>query len=190
MTERLNLPDPDSVLGGQDGLIRRVLQSREALIAAEAVMGADYWAPLIPGPLQTAAYARAVWNRVGVNTALINEAVSVNERRAQVLRTHQVPRRFLLTRQSLTTDHPLDSVQMRDQFAHLAELSAYEHVQIRLVSDHAPSFPYTLRGEAVSVEMVGGEVPFPLIPRDRFEVHFARMWARSEPYSHFDDFNT
>lgn len=190
MTERVDLPDPDSVLGGQDDLIRRVLQNREALIAAEAVMGGDYWAPLIPGPLQTAAYARAVWNRAGVLTALINEAVSVNERRAQVLRTHQVPRRFLLTRQSLTTDHPLDPVQLRHQFAYLAELSAYEHVQVRVVSEKAHSFPYTLRGEAVSVEMVGGEVPFPLVPRGRFEAHFARMWARSEPYSHFNDFNT
>ena len=169
-------------------LAQDLLAKQEEHLTAEAELGGDYWCPhMVPGPLQTAEYARNIIEQADVmDKASTAEAVRIRSRRTQTLRQGPPPRRFLLTRAGLTLP-VVQGAAMERQLAQVNELAVLEHVQVRVLDrDHPWQGPYTLRGEAVVIEGPAGRVTLPEEHTAEYAQHFARLWEVAHPFSRYD----
>lgn len=171
------------------------LPDAQAYLQAEAGWGGCYWCPnLVPAPLQTATYARAVLDRTWPDDpAQVAEGVRQRGRRTHALYTRTAPRRFLLTMEGLTSSkHPVGGTHLMRQFAQMGQLYALEHVQMRVLTSPVPEAlgPYTLHGPRVVIDGPAGPVTLPASATGGYRAHFERLWEVSEPYTRFDDLHT
>ncbi|GAA1095533.1 DUF5753 domain-containing protein [Nocardiopsis metallicus] len=174
-------------------LPQQLLDSQTCLSADERQASIDAFSPaIVPGPLQTPAYARAVLSACGVtNPATLEEAVQLRMGRGHHVRTdHGHPHRYLLTEQALHTPW-LGAQEVGEQRAFLRECVQLLHLRVRVLPTFSP-IPWTgafailtyAEGEAsVNVETPAGRLVAPQEMVPAYRAHFEALFAAAQPLS-------
>ena len=111
-------------------------------LEAEAATIRTYEIELIPGLLQTAAYARALFESAEVRAPdEVEQAVSIRRSRQEVLRGDNPPQYWAVFSEAALHRLIGGPAIMRDQLLHVAEISELRHVTVQVIRADAGAHP-------------------------------------------------
>ncbi|WP_329367167.1 helix-turn-helix domain-containing protein [Streptomyces sp. NBC_01483] len=145
----------DEALGTDGFFERRCEDARRARQSGHAEYFADVaemeqhaetiedWAPMIvPGLLQTAAYARAAMPRASDDD--VEEKVNVRMARAELFDAEDPPRFWVILDESLIRRRVLPDEQMAELLEHIAEVVKTTHSILQIVPEPAAAHPFMM----------------------------------------------
>lgn len=173
-------------------LSQRLLDSQTSLRSDETDAAIDSFSPaLVPGPLQTPAYARAVLAACGVSDPTdLEQAVQVRLERGQRLRTHPQHHRYLMTAHALHAPW-LGSAEQQEQRIFLRECAQLLHLRVRVLPKVSPIpwtgafaiLSYTEGTSLVNLETPAGRLVAPQEMLPAYRAHFETLFAAAQPSS-------
>lgn len=173
-------------------LSQRLVNSQTSLSVDEINASIDSFSPaIIPGPLQTSAYARAVLASCGVSDVTdLERAVQVRLERGQRLRTHPQHHRYLMTAHALHAPW-LGSAEHQEQQVFLRECAQLPHLQVRMLPEVSPIpwtgafavLTYTEGTSLVNLETPAGRLVVPQEMVAAYRTHFETLFAAARPLS-------
>ncbi len=111
-------------------------------LEAEAATIRTYEIELIPGLLQTAAYARVLFESAEVSAPdEVEQAVSIRRSRQEVLRGDNPPQYWAVFSEAALHRLIGGPAIMRDQLLHVAEISELRHVTVQVIRADAGAHP-------------------------------------------------
>ncbi|GLU47367.1 Scr1 family TA system antitoxin-like transcriptional regulator [Nocardiopsis ansamitocini] len=142
---------------------------------------------VVPAPMQTPAYARAVATASGlVRAEHVEEIVEIRRRRQRALRDAEYPRTYVVTESALR--RTIGGVEvMAEQRVLLLALAELAHVTLRVLpeQDRHPviwSCGFTITENATSIEGIPFSIALPIKETRHYLAHFQDLFHAARPY--------